>query len=215
MVTQTIVPPTLSKIISIADSFDEKVYARLAELIQLPTSTDPTDEVIESFCADTKVDEVELRYFLSFLAFLIAQTADANVSDLKTTIVPFLQENGEISEERVDILSDNLIKLLYFREIQFAAAKKERLRRGFLPNIIGISSFVDIRSDFKNYENGELTGEIVGEIYTIQLSIKTNSITDGEKAIVVQVQDEDLDKIEKDIARIRKKIQILKSRNDD
>ncbi|UWR10627.1 hypothetical protein [Sulfitobacter mediterraneus] len=202
----------MDTIIGTAAGFDDRVFQRVNELIQKPTSTDPSDADLKELSKSTGVMEDDLRYFLSFLAFLYAQTSDIPDGELTSTLVSFLAENGEV--EDVETLASKLSVLLVHRAVQDAAAKKARLRDGLLPNIVNLANYVDLRSDFKRHDDGTLTGELGDAVSIIQLGIRTNSADPHERELVLQLDERSLGKLEECIKEIRKKLEVL-AENDD
>lgn len=202
-----IMPPTLDTLIGTAASFDDAVFASINDLIQKPSSTDPSEADLSSLAETTGIDEDDLRYFLSFLAFLFAQTSDIADQDLHATLVAFIQENGDVEDP--DRLATKLSALLAHRSVQDAAAKRARLRDGLLPNIVGLANFVDLRSDFKRNDDGELTGELGDAVPVVQLGIRTNSPKPHERELLIQLDERSLTKLEDCIKEIRQKLSIL------
>ncbi|MDJ0995624.1 MAG: hypothetical protein QNI90_18740 [Dinoroseobacter sp.] len=204
---QGIMPPTLDNIIETAAGFDDRTFALINELVQRPTSTDPSDADVSELSKASDVSEDDIRYFLSFLDFLFARTADIEPSDLDGTLVSFLEENGSLDDPTQ--LATRLANLLQHREIQDAATKQARLRDGLLPNITSLANFVDLRSDFKRDDNGELTGELGEAVTIIQLGIQTNSARENQRQLILQLDERTLGRLEDCISEIRKKLKIL------
>lgn len=204
---QGIMPPTLEAIIATSANFDDEVYKLLEQLIQKPTSTDPIDSDILEVAHAANVSEEDLRYFLSFLSFLFAQTSDTANEDLKSKLNEFLVENG--GDTDVDRVTDKLLKLLAHRDVQLAADKRTRLADGFLPNLLGAASFVDLRHDFERDSDGVLTGNLGSHIPVIQLEIRTNSSIPSQKMIVLQLDEKSLEQMQNILKEIRMKLDIL------
>lgn len=204
---KSIVPPSLGAIISIVSSFDQPTLSVLEQLISGPSSTDPDDSELDRVAAQTGVSQSDLRYFLSFLAFLFAQTEDTPPQELEHALTAFLAEHGNGID--APALAQKLLVLLKHREVQRAAAKRRRLAEGFLPNLVEVSHFVDLRSDFERDANGELTGRVLDRIPVIQLAIRTNSIRDWESSLVLQLDAEAVDELQSALSEIQTKLQIL------
>ncbi|MCW2306751.1 hypothetical protein [Rhodobium gokarnense] len=204
---QRIMPPSLTEIIGAASGFDDELFELLDALVSKPTSTEPSETDIEAVAAQSDVPKDELEYFLSFLSFLYAQTSGTSQDELRPKLLEFLGEHGDL--ENPDRLAEKLLRLLSHRETQAAAAKKARLSLGFLPNLTGVASFVDLRSDFERDTNGKLTGRIMSSIPVIQIFLKTNSIRDCEREIVLQVDENNIDLIQETLDDVREKLRIL------
>lgn len=204
---QGIMPPTLPAIIASAADLDETAYARLEELVKQPTSTDPSDPDVARVAGEVGMVEDDLRYLLSFISFLFEQTSSTPVDELVPTLTAFISENSEISEPVA--LAEKLNRLLAHREVHLKAAKKARLTNGFLPNLLGLANFVDVRNDFERDSNGELTGKLLTPVPVIQILLRTNSPRPDERQIVLQLDEKSLDQIDKAIVEIRQKLAIL------
>ena len=202
-----IMPPTLETLVKNASEFNDSVFASINELIQRPTSTSPSDAEIGELAKSSNVSEDDLRYFFSFLAFLFTQTEDIPEDKLQETLVEFIADYGEV--ENADRLASKLASLLAHRSVQDAAAKQARLRDGLLPNIVGLANFVDLRSDFKRDNDGNLTGDLGDPVSIVQLGIKTNSSNPHEREFLLQLDGRALDKLDECIKEIRKKLDIL------
>jgi uncharacterized protein YfkK (UPF0435 family) len=208
---QDILPPTsLEAIIGMAAGFDDNVYDQLNALVQKPTATDPSDDDLRALSDAAGVPEKQVRYFLSFLDFLFSQTADIEPSELESTLLAFLTENGDSSE--VERVAGKLKMLLSHRDIQENAEKLARLRDGLLPNITGLANFVDIRNDFGRDEAGELNGMLGSAIPVIQIGIRTNSVKTHERELLLQLDEKALDRLQDCIDEIRKKLEILNAK---
>lgn len=204
---KSIVPPSLGAIIAMASGFDEATYNQIEHLISRPTSTDPDDAEIDRVSSETGVSQSDLRYFLSFLSFLFAQTEDTPPDELKETLSSFLNEHGNGVD--ASNLADRFLGLLKHREVQRAAAKRRRLEEGFLPNLVDVAHFVDLRSDFERDADGILTGRVLHRIPVIQLALRTNSIRDWESSLVLQLDLEAVDELEAALSEIKAKLEIL------
>ena len=182
---KSIVPPSLGEIIATADGFSDQTYDLLEQLIRQPASTDPDEAELDRISKAAGVQASDLRYFLSFLSFLFAQTEDTGAEEVEASLNEFLAEHSkEIAVER---LSRKLTGLLAHRDVLHAAAKRRRLRDGFLPNLLDVAHFVDLRSDFERNSKGELTGNIVDRIPVIQLALRTSSTRDFESELILQL----------------------------
>ena len=206
---KSIVPPSLGAIISTAADYDEKTYEFLEQLVAQPASTDPEDYELERVSSVTGVPQTELRYFLSFLSFLFAQTEDTPPDELKDHLARFLSEHGNGVD--ASALAEKLAGLLVHRDVQLAAAKRRRLSDGFLPNLLEVEHFVDLRSDFERNANGELTGKVLERLPVIQLFIRTNSMRDHESGLVLQLDANAIDQIQSALDEIKIKIEILRN----
>jgi hypothetical protein len=195
-------------IISTAASFDEKTYKLLEQLVAQPASTDPEDSEIERISSATGVSQSDLRYFLSFLSFLFAQTEDTPPDELKDDLASFINEHGNGVDAAT--VAERLAQLLVHRDVQLAAAKRRRLSEGFLPNLLEVAHFVDLRSDFERNANCELTGKVIERIPVIQLSIRTNSMRDHESGLVLQLDADAIDQLQSALDEIKMKIEILR-----
>lgn len=206
---QSIMPPTLDTIIAMAADFSDDVYQLLEGLVKKPNSIDPSDADITAVSRDANIPEDDLRYFLSFLSFLYVQTSDTAEDELETTLAEFLTEHGE--NVSVDRVAKKLVALLSYRDIQTNAAKRARLVEGFLPNLLEISSFVDVRKDFERDDEGNLSGKLGFSIPVIQLRLRTNSSRQDEREFVLQLDEKAIKRFEEAFVEIRTKIRILES----
>jgi hypothetical protein len=205
---KSIMPPSLGAIIATADGFTETTYSLIEQLISKPTSTDPEDSELERVSKQTAVPQSELRYFLSFLSYLFAQTEDTPHGELIDSLTAFLNEHSDVVEAQS--LAQKLARLLAHRDVQLAAAKRRRLADGFLPNLLEVAHFVDLRSDFERSSDGELTGKVLDRIPVIQLSIRTNSMRDSESGLVLQLDVEAIEQIQASLNEIKAKLEILR-----
>ncbi len=208
---QGIMPPSLDTILAAAANYEAGVIKEIDKQLQRSSSTDPSDNELAVLSSATGVDEDELRYFLSFIAFLYLQTSDLADEEVLPTLVAFLEEN--IDSDEVGPLAEKLHSLLSHRDVQGNATKRARLRDGLLPNITGLANFVDLRSDFERDDSGDLTGRLGESVTIVQLGIRTNSAKQNERELLLQLDEKSLDKLQETIDEIRKKLSILS--NDD
>lgn len=208
--SQNILPPTLPELVLIAANFDDQIFEKIGESIKRRQSTDFKKSEIEKIVAGTSSSVDDLQYFLALLSFLYAQMDAVQENEIDEQIKELLQTKGELDADKVERLTVKLSELLKFRDIHTAMENKLRLTRGFGPFVVGVSSFVDRRTDFNKDDDGKLTGKIDGEILVVQLGIATDSAKESERRIIVNLDEDAISLLREALDEIDEKLKILK-----
>lgn len=207
---QGILPPTMNALLQQMSNLGHEQLAALEEVLCLPTSTNPTAEKLKETSEKVNIADGDLRFLLSFISFLYAQTEDLAETEHDTQLQEFIKLNVENGD--VQSILNNLRRLLAYRKQYNHALNVARLREGFLPNFQSASTLVDIRGNFEHDERNYLTGAINELIPVTQIRIRTESPNDEVKELVFQIDEKSMDTLIEILGEAKKKIQILRSR---
>jgi hypothetical protein len=207
MALKNIVPPSLPELLARVAQWPDDAISDLELLISGINSTDPTSAEIVRFCDSHRIDEVDVRYLLSFISFLYDQLERENPDEIVRRLTSFFGETIKVSEP--DELARLIQRFLSYKQQHDQSVKRARLKRGFGPYLVDVGSFVDIRPDFVRDEDGNLTGDIQGNVNSIQLMLEANTSSDDEIRFVVQLDEPMLERLAKVIAEIQQKLAII------
>ncbi len=103
-------------------------------------------------------------------------------------------------------LTDRLTKLLSYNESAEKRDKVGRLSKGFLPNAIGFSSFLDLRPNITSDRTS-----ISEFVPIVQFRIRTEDGDDDEELFVFQLDERALEKLLEAVKDVQKKFEIIKN----
>ena len=209
MVSHNITPPSLSRILDIAANFDDTVFVKLEELLKDPATIDPSDSDFSRLSQETRVPDDDLRYFMSLITFLYSKLDQSDPQKTVPILKDFIAESSDL--EDASSLAKKMGGLLQYRDAYDAAIKHARLSQGFLPFVLEASSFVDLRTDFERDSNNKLTGNANSRIPVVQLMLRTDSLKENERHIVLQLDKSGVELLQAAIDEINHKIRILDS----
>lgn len=207
MVARKISAPSLQDLLRTAIGFNEGIFRELEKVLKSETSLDPADPMLEGLAESFGIDVNNLRYFVAFVLYLYDQLDGVKYDDIHPTIVGLLSEN-EIEDES-GAFADHLTSLLNFRKQHENALKRDRLTKGYLPFLVGTSSFVDRRADFERNDKKELTGNINGYVTVAQLMLLTDSTSETERSFVVQLDRNATERLAETLREIIMKMDII------
>ena len=207
MVARKISAPSLQDLLRNSIDFPEGLFHELEQLLQSERSLDPSEPKLDGLAEQFGVDANNLRYFAAFVIYLYAQLEGLKPEDIRPTIIELLSEN-EIDDPE-GVFADRLSSILSFRQQHDSATKRDRLTKGFLPFLVGTSSFVDRRADFDRNEEKELTGIINGYVTIAQLMLFTDAMNEAERTFVVQLDRNATEQLAKTLQEIIAKMDIV------
>ncbi len=212
MASRKIAPPSLVEMLQTASEFEKNVFDSIAQVLSKPTSTNLTEEDVSKLVLETSIEENDIRYFISFVAFLYSELESASADEVRPMLESFLKEKGELDSDTANSLAKSIHKLLMYRREYDAEAKRQRLTRGFLPFLLGVYSFVDLRSSFDRNSDNTLSGTINSDIAIVQFLMRTDSNRDQDRDILIQLDASGLELLQKAIDEAKEKIDILEKR---
>jgi hypothetical protein len=183
------------------------------EIVLAETTTlaafDSSQERCEAIAKKIDRDSGVFGYIFTVLDFLYREVRrkakDENTLKLLIDELIASFELGKDEKENVKMLSERLLKLLSYNQNAERRDKIGRLKRGFLPNAVGFSSFVDLRPNI-----GADRSKIDEFVPLVQFRISTDSDDDEQRSWVVQLDERALDKLSQAIEDVQKKLQLLK-----
>ncbi|MER9842379.1 hypothetical protein NKJ59_14160 [Mesorhizobium australicum] len=195
-------------------SFNDQRFDRF----QQATSSDRrfllARNAIRSLSNDLGMDEQSLTLLLSALSFLQENLQELNSThefeNSKRGLLDFLSTRTKlIDEETIEKIKDRLATILVYSERFPFYLKNNKISRGFLPNLVSISTFVDMRANFLDSSDDYSLGEIGGFVPVIQCRIKLDSDTDSTE-MVFQMSEDSIDDMINALSRAKKKSSALR-----
>jgi hypothetical protein len=147
---------------------------------------------------------------LSFLYLRVVRAVELGVPFLEAICAATNELDKEVHwDSKKDEVQRRLELLLKNTDIHQRFREIKRLQSGFLPNAVGVSTFVDLRPDFG--PGDKLS--IIGYLPIVQVRISTDSGDPSEKSLVFQMNEDALVEFRKAIERAEAKLATLKQQS--
>ena len=207
--TRLFPPLSVKEVLEEFGSFSDPEFELfLSETLTL-AAFDSSPERCETVAKKIDKDPGLLGYIFGALDFLYREVRRKAKDELTLTrLIDELLSALEIeSSDKTDVkkLKERLVRLLSYNQSAERRDKVGRLARGFLPNAIGFSSFVDLRP---NLDAGRT--KVDEFIPLVQFRIRTESDDDEEESWVFQLDERALDKLSEAIEDVRNKLRVIK-----
>jgi hypothetical protein len=204
--TRLFPPLSLKEMLEELGSFsDEEFEQFLAETLTL-AAFDSSQERCETVARRIGRDPGLFGYLFGALDFLYREVR-RKAKDEKTLrlLIDELLNSLEFGTgDKTVRLTERLVKLLSYNQNAERRDKIGRLKRGFLPNAVGFSSFVDLRPNVDTDRT-----KIDDFVPLVQFRITTDT-EDEEGSWVFQLDERALDKLRQAIDDVQKKLQVIK-----
>jgi hypothetical protein len=199
----------MKEVIEELGSFTDQEFEILLAETVTPAAFDSSQERCETIAKKINRDSSAFGYLFTALGFLYREVRrkakDENT--LKLLIEELLASFELAKDEKANAktLSERLLRLLSYNQNAERRDKIGRLKRGFLPNAMGFSSFVDLRPNI-----GADRSKVDEFVPLVQFRISTDSDDDEQRSWVFQLDERALDKLSKAIEDVQKKLELLK-----
>lgn len=207
MVAQKIAAPSLTNLLRTVIEFDDGVFSKIELLLQNATPLASAELELEEIASEFDLGVDDLRYFVAFVTYLYSELDGLDKRDVRSTIVEYLTEQ-EI-EDPDGGFAEKITNLLGYRQQHEQGLKRDRLTKGFLPFLVGTSSFVDRRADFFRNDNDELTGLVNSYVTVAQLMLFTDASNEADRTFIVQLDRNATEKLIKTLQEVLEKITIV------
>lgn len=111
--------------------------------------------------------------------------------------------------ENISIIKSRLLEILTVNNNIDSATKIERLKNGFIDSAVTFSTFVDLRPNFDDSNRDK----IIGFVPMVQMRIQTNSKSDNNRNIVLQINQKTLFNLKKIISETEEKLNAIRKSN--
>lgn len=217
MASRRIFPPvTMAEVLADIMALSDDEFDAIDSEVKSPDAFDAGSERCTSIAEKLGLDRESVGYLLSFLEFIYSRVNKDDPSDeirsemidkLFST-VQFEQEPNESDEAQANSiarLKKRLLQLTAYNPNAKIRNKVDRLKKGFLPNAVAFSTFVDLRPIIDDERE-----RISGYVAILQLRISTEQ-SDKEEFTVVQLDPKALNKLSEAIDDAKRKLALLDS----
>jgi hypothetical protein len=206
--TRLFPPLSLKEVLEKLGSFSDQEFEQFFSETLTLAAFDNSQERCEIVARKIGKDPGLFGYIFGALDFLYREVR-RKAKDEKTLrlLVDELVNSFELGTgDKTDVkrLTERLVKLLSYNQNAERRDKIGRLKRGFLPNAVGFSSFVDLRPSV-----GTDRTKIDEFVPLVQFRITTES-EDEEESWVFQLDERALDKLREAIDDVQKKLEVIK-----
>jgi hypothetical protein len=207
--TRLFPPLSLKEILEELGSFSDQQFELFLSETLTPAAFDSSQERCEAVARKIDKDPGLLGYIFGALGLLYREVR-RKAKDRKTlkALIEELLSTFDIAsagKTDVNVLTDRLVKLLSYNESAERRDKIGRLKKGFIPNAMGFSSFVDLRP---NYDS-ERT-KVSEFVPLVQFRIRTDSDDEREQFLVFQLDEPALDRLGEALKDVQKKLEVIK-----
>lgn len=209
MASPRLLPPAnVRDIFDLLAAFTPELVDTLAEHVHAASSFFLEPEATEALAERHQVSEDDLRYVLGTLSVLHnrlspSQPSADEVAALAQTAV---ESEYRAGDEAPADLPSRLTRLLTAVERDEGREKVGRLQRGFLPNLVGISSFMDLRPVYADED-----ARISGFVPVMQIELRSDSRKAYERTMICHVDSKNLDRMIDELQRLKKKFETVTS----
>jgi hypothetical protein len=207
--TRLFPPLSLKEVLEELGSFSDPEFELFLSETLTPAAFDSSSARCEAFAKKIGRDAGLLGYIFGALDFLYREVRlKAKDEVTLRRLVDELLSSFEIEtgdKAGLQKLSDRLVKVLSYNQSAERRDKIGRLKRGFLPNATGFSSFVDLRPSV----NAGRT-KVDEFVPLVQFRISTESESDDEESLVFQMDERALEKLGEAIRDAQKKLDAIK-----
>jgi hypothetical protein len=191
------------------ESFTDKEFEILLAETATPEVFENSQERCETIAKKLDRDPAIFTFMFATLDFLYTEVTRKAKDEitLKLLIDELLKFSGFRKDEKSEVttLSNRLLRLLSYNENAERRDKISRLKRGFLPNAVGFSSFVDLRPNI-----GSDRSRINEFVPLVQFRISTDSDDDEQRSLVFQLDERALGKLSEAVQDLQKKLDLLR-----
>lgn len=197
---------------TIADLSSDQI-ATLEKAVSGPRSFSLSKDELDALRRHIPEQSGNLTFLLAALSYLYSQVArvvDLGMpfSEAISALVDELEEDAEWQDRKEEV-ARRLGSILHTSEAHQRFRKIQRLQAGFIPNAIGFGTFVDLRPDFGDGEELQISGYLP----VIQLRISTDSPSPDGKRLVFQLTEDGLVELKKVLERAEAKLAVLREQS--
>lgn len=201
-------PPSLPEMVGQIAALNDQQFETLWASIQTERSFDLESGVIDDLSASLGIPTMRILYTLSAMSFLYDRIEDTVESDDKRpaairSIVKDLGLDNDKADEN-DILQTRLLRLLGHNAKHDRFLKIQRLQNGFLPRLMNVNTFVDIRPDISRDRS-----EIRHFLPIIQMNLSLDRPLASSETATIQLTPKDVEMLRDCLDDIDKKISLL------
>ena len=202
--TRLFPPVSIKEILEDIGSFTDQEFDLLAAEVCSPAAFDNSSERCDSLSKNIDKDSSLLTYIFGALEFLYKEIRRKSNDEAK---IKLLLDELVVSLELSDAqkITNRLVKLMSRNENAERREKIGRLKRGFISNAVGFSSFVDLRPDFATDRT-----TINGFVPLVQFRISVDSDNGEERSLVFQLDERALEKLSEAVNDVQKKLDAIK-----
>jgi len=203
-------PLSVDELLLFLASLSDQQFAEILDEVRSPRAFEADADRVADIAARIDASEKSIGFILTFVEFLydnIVADGDSDAVRLQTInrLVAAVEFKEPETESQKAIVSDRLARLTADNKFAKIRRKIERLKKGFLPNAVAFSTFVDVRPMIS-----EDRASIDSFIPMVQLRISTTQ-GDDESSTVVQLDEKALSKLLEAIEDASKKLRLVKS----
>jgi len=205
---QLLPPTSLEEVLGYLARLDSRQFEALRDDVVGSQAFNAEKDRCERLSEKLGLNKEPVAYLLSALSFLYGQVQGAVRDGLQfETATQALTDSltlDAFSEDERQRLISRLPLLLAENPNVERAAKLRRLKRGFLSNAVGFSTFVDLRPNFSD----DLSVEAL--IPIVQFRITTDAEADNDRFVVFQIGEDGLAELDSAVQRAKKKLAAIK-----
>jgi hypothetical protein len=207
--TRLFPPLSLKEILEELGSFSDQEFDLFLSETLTSAAFDASPERCDAVARKLDKDPGLLGYIFGALGLLYREVRRKAKDEktLKLLIEELLNTFEIASSGKTDVnkLTDRLVRLLSYNESAERRDKIGRLKKGFIPNALGFSSFVDLRPNY----DPERT-KVTDFVPLVQFRIRTDSEDERDDFLVFQLDEPALERLGEAIKDIQKKLEVIK-----
>jgi hypothetical protein len=179
-------PSSMAELVQIIADIDDVAFEALSRAIASERSFTPEEAEVDELLPLVKLPKEILSYLFAGLSFLNDRVQDdaGGSNQLEDSVETLIEQlklfRDDISKK--DELKRRLLKLFSPNKSHELYQKVKRLQKGFIPNLVEVKTFVDVRPSISKDRS-----QIDGFINLFQLCIVTDADIRSERKIVIQL----------------------------